>query len=234
MAYKLVKGEFLIKCNCDECSYSNKFEITDGFYGETENDVLSAAGEQVRMTALLEHRKDSPEHVLENMVVEKSSGIYEFIPFQKLLHSEQSEGVKYKTYKKGDVVIANDELFYGLCEVVKGTASICRAKVLTLKPGEVFGLSELCVNQVRSGDLVADEDDTMIAFYNMRELFRTDLKKCLDLYHASVQNIFALIDRLKDEAVMLEKKLEEADIQKNNMEIRFDTLKSILLEKDVK
>lgn len=234
MAYKLVKGEFLVKCNCDECSYSNKFEITDGFYGENENDALSAAGEQAKMLALLEHRKDSPEHDFENMIVEKSSGIYEFVSFQKLLHSEQGEGVKYKTYKKGDVVIASDEKFYGLCEVVKGSASICRAKVLTLKPGEVFGLSELCVNQVRSGDLVADEDETMIAFYNMRELFKTDLKKCLDLYHASVQNIFALIEHLRDEAVMLEKKLEDADIQKNNMEICFDTLKDILLEKNVK
>lgn len=234
MAYKLAKGEFLVKCNCEECSYSNKFEITDGFYGESENDVLSAAGEQAKMLALLEHRKDSPDHALENMVVEKSSGIYEFVPFQKLLHSEQDEGVKYKTYKKGDVVIASDEIFYGICEVVKGTASIYRAKVVTLKPGEVFGLSELCVNQVRNGDLVADEDETMIAFYNMHELFRTDLKKCLDLYHASVQNIFALIDCLRDETVMLEKKLEEADIQKNNMKIRFDALKNILLEKDVK
>lgn len=234
MAYKLVKGEFLIKCTCDECSYSNKFEITQGFYGETENDVLLAAGEQAKIMALLEHQKDSPDHVLENMTVEKNSGIYEFVPFQKLLHSEQSEGVKYKTYKKDDVIIAGDEIFYGLCEVVKGAASICRAKVLTLKPGEIFGLSELFVNQVRSGDLVADEDETMIAFYNMQELFRTDLKKCLDLYHASVQNIFALIDRLKDEAVMLEKKLEEADIQKNNTEICFSTLKNILLEKNVK
>lgn len=234
MAYKLVKGEFLVKCNCDECSYSNKFEITQGFYGETEDDVLATAGEQAKIMALLEHRKDVPEHALENIVVEKSSGIYEFVSFQKLLHSEQPEGVKYKTYKKDDIIIANDEIFYGLCEVVKGVASICRAKVLILKPGEVFGLSELFVNQVRSGDVVADEDETIIAFYNMQELFKTDLKKCLDLYHASAQNIFALVDRLKDEAVILEKKLEETDIQKNNMEICFDTLKTILLEKNVK
>ena len=92
-------------------------------------------------------------------------------------------------------------------------------------------MSELCVNQVRNGDLVADEDETMIAFYNMSALFGSDLKKCLDLYHASSQNIFALIDNLKEEAVILEKKLENADIQKNNMEIQLESLKNILLEK---
>ena len=70
-----------------------------------------------------------------------------------------------------------------------------------------------------------------LAFYNMSALFGSDLKKCLDLYHASSQNIFALIDNLKEEAVILEKKLENADIQKNNMEIQLESLKNILLEK---
>ena len=234
MAYKLVKGEFLVKCNCAECSYSNKFEITEGFYGETEEKVLQEAGELAKMLALAEHQKTSPEHVLEDMSVEKSNGIYEFVSFQKLIHSEQNEGVKYKTYKKGDVILSADENFYGICEVVNGYASIIRAKVVTFKAGEIFGMSELCVNQARNGDLVADEDETMIAFYNMKELFGTDLKKCLDLYHASSQNIFALIDCLKDEAVMLEKKLQEADIQKNNMKIYFETLKNTLFQKNVK
>jgi CRP-like cAMP-binding protein len=231
MSYKLVKGEFLIKCNCDECSYSQRFEITDGFYGETENDALQVASEQAKMMAVLEHQKDFPQHTIEDMSVEKSNGIYEFVLFKKLLHSEQNESVKYKTYKKGDVILAGDENFYGLCEVVNGVASICRAKNLTFKPGDVFGLSQLCVNQIRNGDLIADEDETMIAFYNMKELFSTDLKKCLDLYHASFENIFALIDHLKDEAMMLEKKLEQADIQKNNMEIKCESLKNVLFEK---
>ena len=231
MAYKLAKGEFLIKCNCEECSYSNKFEVTDGFCGETENEVLEIAGEQAKIMALLEHQKDCPEHKLENLSVEKSTGIYEFVSFRELVRSEQNEGVKYKNYNKGDVILSGDEPFYGICEVVNGAASICRAKVITLKPGDAFGLSELCVNQVRNGDLVADEDETMIAFYNMSALFGSDLKKCFDLYHASSQNIFALIDNLKEEAVILEKKLENADIQKNNMEIQLESLKNILLEK---
>ncbi len=59
-------------------------------------------------------------------------------------------------------------------------------------------------------DIVAAENGTIIAFYDMRELWTTDREKAKELSNEAMEDIFHVLSWLEDRCDSLEKKLSQA------------------------
>jgi exonuclease VII small subunit len=55
--------------------------------------------------------------------------------------------------------------------------------------------------------IVAGENGTLVAFYDMRELSKTDPAKAHELYNEAMEDIFNILSYLEDYSASLEKKL---------------------------
>ncbi|HBD92786.1 MAG: hypothetical protein A2015_08715 [Spirochaetes bacterium GWF1_31_7] len=230
MAFKLVKGEFKVKCKHPGCPFEHSFVVDQNIMGLTEEDVET---ESVRFAIGQARTKHDSiygsKHTLESPIVRKISGIYESVGSLKKSYSNQSEAIKYKEYKKGDFVLSKGELATTICEVVKGSAFVNKAKPHYYKPGDSFGAAALLVNQVRTADVLAGEDGTTIAFFNLKELSKKDPKKAKELYTDAMEDVFNVIEDFEIMVDKLAKDLEEEKMVSENRKQRIDVLEEDLL-----
>lgn len=221
MAYKLKKGIFNIKCDEENCPFDLKLEINNTITGISEEDVESEAKNFFYEIARLKHDElYSGRHALNKKNIEKVSIIYEAVDSNKTSIIAQKEHIKYKEYKKGDIIIGKDDIFYCICEVVKGFANQNKNKSKTYNIGDNFGPSELIINQERVVDIIAGEDGTTIAFYNLKELGKKDPSKAKELYNKSMEDVFEIISSMEEVINKLESTLEkETNDNKNKNEL---------------
>lgn len=230
MAYKLSKGKYRVSCKYSGCTFDHEFALTQTIMGMTEEDVESEAKKFVRDMARVKHDAvHGAKHTLTAPVIRKISGVYEAVGAQSSVLKRQSDAVRYQEYKKGDKILNKGDLAATVCEVVKGSAGVDRANAQPYKPGESFGAAALLVNQVRTADVIALEDGTMIAFYNLKELSRKDPRKAKELYDEAMEDIFSVIQSLETAVSELETELEKTRISLENRKARVAELEEQLI-----
>jgi hypothetical protein len=85
---------------------------------------------------------------------------------------------------------------------------------LAYRSGSTFGAASIFKQKKRMVDIVAGEDDTVVAFYNLRELAKSNPAKARELYDESMEDIFHILSYLEEYAASLEKKVSRLQAAK--------------------
>ena len=117
------------------------------------------------------------------------------------------EAINTRRYEKGDQIIAKGERATTVCEVVRGSAFKKDRHGLVYRPGATFGAAGLFEHKRRMADIVAGENGTIVAFYDMRELSQSAPEKARELYNEAMEDIFRVLTWLEDHSVALEKQV---------------------------
>ena len=231
MAFKLKKGIFKVTCKHSGCPFSYEVSVTQNIMGVTEDDVLTEAIKIARDIAKIKHDSiHGRTHELTSPVIKKVSGVYESIGAPKSSIVNQDEAIKYKEYKKGEKILQKGEIAATICEIVKGTAYVDTNSSKYYNVGDSFGAAALLVNQTRTADVIAGEDNTSVAFYNLKELNKKDPRKAKELYTEAMEDVFKILTDLEQLISELEENLEKTSMISENRKERIKELESQLID----
>jgi hypothetical protein len=228
MSFKLKEVIFRVRCRAPGCPFLNEIAVKENLMGVTEADIDSEAIKIARDMAYLKHDATyGRKHALENPDVTKISGSYEQLgpaPAHTAVHSSapvaapasapDATPAPTRTYAPGQIIIKKGESAATVCEVVKGSALNEKLPDLLYKPGTAFGSSAIFRNKSRMSDIVAGPEGATIAFYDLKELMRTDPPKARELYEESLEDLFQIVHHLEDYGRTLEKRVQTLESRK--------------------
>ena len=213
MAFKLKEAMFRVRCREPGCAFVSDFLVKENLQGATEADVNSEAWKLAKDLGTTRHDAiHGKHHPMINPDIHIIRSSYETIggvPRGKVsvLPPRLGETINTRQYDKGDRIIAKGERATTVCEVVRGLARNARRPGLVYRPGATFGAAGLFENKQRMADIVAAENGTIIAFYDMRELWTSDREKAKELSNEAMEDIFRVLAWLEDRCDALEKRL---------------------------
>jgi hypothetical protein len=216
MAFKLKEAMFRVRCREPGCPFVSDFLVKENLQGATEADVNNEAWKLAKDLGVTRHDAiHGKHHPMINPDIHIIRSSYETIggvPRAKvpIAPARLGESINTRRYDKGDRIIAKGERATTVCEVVRGLARNERRPGLFYRPGATFGAAGLFENKQRMADIVAAENGTIIAFYDMRELWTTDREKAKELSNEAMEDIFHVLTWLEDRCDSLEKKLAQA------------------------
>jgi hypothetical protein len=214
MSFKLKEVLFRVKCGEPGCPFSSDFLIKENLMGATEADIDQEVWKIAKNLAYNKH--DSlygRRHPLTNPDIKKVSGQYERIGQQVDLELVTSPvrpigPSPQKTYRKGDKIIRKGDKAGTICEVVRGSARNEDRPDLVYRQGSTFGFAALLENKDRMADIVAAEEGTVIASYNLKDLSKADPAKARSMYNEAMEDIFRVMEYLEDLSKSLEKQAD--------------------------
>ncbi|HYW82647.1 MAG TPA: cyclic nucleotide-binding domain-containing protein [Spirochaetia bacterium] len=225
MSFRLKDAVFKVRCREPGCPFNNDFSVKENIMGATEADVDSEAMKIARNMGFIKHDAlYGRKHQLMNPEVYKVDARYERIgtspytpqsappAFGQQAHHGPS--VPTRTYRRGEVIIRQGESATTVCEVIHGVALNEKLPDLAYKPGSTFGAASIFKQKKRMVDIVAGEDETTIAFYDLRELARSNPAKARELYEESMEDIFHILKYLEGYAASLEKQVSRLQAAK--------------------
>ncbi len=230
MAYQLVKGIFRVKCNHPDCPFDAQLKVNRKIMGVTQEDVEEEVLKFVRDMALVRH--DSiygTKHTLARPDIRKLAGAYEEVGGRRSALRPQPQAVMYQEYHRGDRILVKGDAASTVCEVMQGAAYPERNPGYRYGPGDSFGAAGLLADKSRTANIVAAEDGTRVAFYDLIELRRQDPHKASELYTKAMEDIFDVVESLEKLVGKLEKKLEREEIASSNAKERIKALEKELL-----
>jgi len=213
MAFKLKEALFRVRCREPGCPFVSDFLVKENLQGATEADVNSEAWKLAKDLGITRHDAiHGKRHPMIEPDIHMIRSSYETIGAVrrgKVLPapSRLGESINTRRYDRGDRIIVKGERATTVCEVVRGVARNERRPSLVYRPGATFGAAGLFENKRRMADIVAAEDGTIIAFYDMRELWSTDREKAKELSNEAMEDIFRVLTWLEDRCDALEKQL---------------------------
>jgi hypothetical protein len=218
MSFRLKDAVFKVRCREPGCPFNNDFTVTENIMGATEADVDTEALKIARNMGFIKHDAlYGRKHQLVNPEVYKVDSRYERIgtaPYAPQSappafgqQAPQGPSVPTRTYRRGDVIIRRGESAATVCEVIRGVALNEKLPDLAYKAGATFGAASIFKQKKRMVDIVAGEDGTTIAFYNLRELARTNPAKARALYDESMEDIFHILSYLEGYVASLERQV---------------------------
>jgi len=212
MAFKLKEAVFRVRCREPGCSFVSDFLVKENIQGATEADVNSEAWKIAKDLGITRHDAiHGRRHPMVDPDVHLIRSSYEAIGGVRgkapVAPSRLGESINTRRYDKGDRIIAKGERATTVCEVVRGLARNARRPSLVYRPGATFGAAGLFENKRRMADIVAAEDGTIIAFYDMRELWTADREKAKELSNEAMEDIFRVLAWLEDRCDALERQL---------------------------
>jgi hypothetical protein len=222
MSFRLKEAVFKVRCREPGCSFVSDFAVKDNIMGATEADVDSEAIKIARNMGYIKHDAIlGRKHPLANPDVYKVSGTYEHIgpapaapapapaAGPAVGPSASSDGsAPVRTYRKGEIIVRKGDSATTVCEVLRGSAHNERLPDILYKAGSTFGASAIFKQKDRLADIVAGEDGTAIAFYNLRDLSRSNPAKARTLYDEAMEDIFHILRYFEDYAASLEGKVK--------------------------
>lgn len=229
MSFRLKEGIYRVRCREPGCPFNSEFVVKENIMGATEPDVDSEALKIARNLGFIKHDAlYGRKHQLSNPEVTKISGSYEHLGGAPAPHAAapvaapaapQAPAAPTRTYKRGEVIIRKGESAVTVCEVIRGVAMNEKLPDLVYKAGSTFGSAAIFRQKNRMADIVAGEDGTTIAFYNIRELAKSNPAKARELYDEAMEDLFHILGYLEGYAAALEKKVRalEAKAQKPAM-----------------
>ena len=228
MSFRLKEGVFRIRCREPGCPFNSEFAVKENIMGLTEADVDSEALKIARNLGFIKHDAlYGRKHQLVNPEVTKVSASYDHLGAGPAGHpsggpaahpaaapAQHAPAVPTKTYARGDVIIRKGESAVTVCEVVRGSAMNEKLPDMVYRAGSTFGSAAIFRQKNRMADIVAGEDGTTIAFYNIRELSKTNPAKARELYDEAMEDLFHILGYLEDYAASLEKKVRSLEAKK--------------------
>jgi uncharacterized small protein (DUF1192 family) len=239
MAYVLRDGLFQVKCRQTGCPFKSEFKITQTIMGETDRDCEIEATKIAQNMAAIKHDAIyGRTHMLHDPIVRKVGGAYVGFGGDRAQGSTARQqaapsfepglphppgAVAVRQYAKGDVILRKGDRATTVCEVLKGSAYPEQTTAIRYLEGNSFGAAGLLSNQARTGSVLAEIDGTVIAFYNIQELTKSNPAKARELYNEVMEDTLHVIayldtrvDELEDEVVRLkaEGSQEKAGAQK--------------------
>ena len=213
MGYKLKEALFRVRCREPGCPFVSDFSVKENLQGATEADVESEAWKLAKDLGINRHDAiHGKRHAMINPDVHKIRSSYELIgapsPRRPVMPSPRmGEAINTRRYDKGDRIIAKGESATTVCEVVRGAAFNEHRPKLLYRPGSTFGAAGLFENKRRMADIVAGENGTIVAFYDMRELWTSDREKAKELSNEAMEDIFRVLSWLEGHVEALEKQV---------------------------
>ncbi len=217
MSLKLKEITYQARCTVPGCAFNTEVTVKENIMGATEADIDSEAFKIAKNQAYIKHDAlYGRKHPLSNPDIHKISSRYE--RFGAVLADavgvpaapKPSNGGVTKVYAKGEEIIRRGESATTICEVIRGSAYNEKRPEKTYRTGATFGAAALFEQAHRLADIVAGEDNTTIAFYDMRLLAKTDAAKARELYNAAMDDIFDILTYLEQYSSSLEKQLAKA------------------------
>jgi hypothetical protein len=185
----------------------------------TEADVDSEAWKIARNMAFIRHDSiHGRKHPLSNPEMHKIGGRYDRLgpveapsaPAPAAPAPQVVGASSVRRYRRGEKIIRKGESAITVCEVIRGAAYNEKRPELFYQPGATFGAAALFEHKSRLADIVAGQDETVIAFFNMRDLSKSNPAKARELYNAAMEDIFDVLTYLEGYAGSLEKRLARA------------------------
>ena len=212
MALKLKEVVFRVRCREMGCPFTSDFSVKENIMGATQEDVDSEALKIARDQAMTKHDAIyGRKHAMLNPETHKVAGSYETLgpvsPAARTAAAGAGEPVHTRRFDRGEKIVAKGERATTVCEVVRGSAINEARPGIIYRPGSTFGAAALFEHKKRMASIVAAENDTLIGFYDMRELTKTDPAKARELYNEAMEDIFHVLAYLEDNCASLEKKI---------------------------
>jgi len=229
MSFRLKEAVFKVRCREPGCSFISDFVVKENIMGATEADVDSEALKIARNLGYIKHDAIlGRKHQLFNPEVYKVSGSYEHIgpaPAAPVAPAAPSIAASapaaagvgsapVRTYRKGETIIRKGDSATTVCEVLRGSANNEKLPDILYKAGATFGAAAIFKQKNRMADIVAAEDGTTVAFYNLRELSRTNPTKARALYDEAMEDVFHILGYLEEYSTSLEKQVKRLQAAK--------------------
>ena len=194
MPYRLNKGVFMVRCRQPGCPFNVHLEIADNIMGMTEADVDTEARKTARDMAQVRHDSlHGRHHQLHNPEVRMTSGTIQLTGAGPVQGTEHQAPSQVREFGKGDLIVREGEAATTVCEVLKGVAVPVKNEHHKYTRGDCFGVSSLLPKHRRLTDVVAGQDRTTIAFYDLGELRRTDPGKAGKLFSILIEDTLKLV-----------------------------------------
>jgi hypothetical protein len=217
MSFRLTQALYRVRCREPGCAFNSEFVVKENIMGATEADVDSEALKIARNLGFIKHDAlYGRKHQLNNPEVNKVTASYERLgtgpaPAAAPAAPAAQQAAPTRSFRRGEVIIRKGESAVTVCEVIRGTAMNDKLPELVYKAGATFGSAAIFKQKKRMADIVAGEDGTTIAFYNIRELTRTNPAKARELYDEAMEDVFHILEYLEDYSAGLEKKIQRLE-----------------------
>jgi CRP-like cAMP-binding protein len=217
MAFRLKEVVFRVRCREEGCPFTSDFAVKENIMGGTQEDVDSEALKIARDQAMTKHDAIyGRRHTMLHPEVHKVAGSYEQIGglSSPAAPSGRDRTAHTQSFSRGEKIVAKGERATTVCEVVRGSAVNEARPGIVYRPGATFGAAALFEHKRRMASIVAAEDGTQVAFYDMRDLAKSDPAKAHELYNEAMEDIFNVLAWLEGYAASLEKKIEKLRAEK--------------------
>ena len=215
MSFRLKEAVYKIRCREPGCTFASEFIVKENFMGVTEADVDSEALKIAKNMAFIKHDAlHGRKHQLANPEIFKISGSYERLGgltsssvFTQPVESAEAASAT-RTFNRGDVILDKGESVAVACEIVSGSAQNAGLPGLKYRPGYIAGSAAIFHQKNRPADIVAAEDNTVVAFHDVKELTRANPARARELYDLALEDVFSVLLHLEEYSGSLEKKLK--------------------------
>jgi hypothetical protein len=214
MSFRLKEAVFKVRCREPGCSFVSDFSVKENIMGATEADVDSEALKIARNLGFIKHDAIlGRKHQLANPDVYKVSGSYEHIgpataaPAVPAGAPPAAASAPVKTYRKGEIIVRKGDSATMVCEVLRGSAHNEKLPDILYRAGATFGAAAIFKQKERMANIVAGEDGTTVAFYNLRDLARNNPAKARALYDEAMEDVFHILRYYEEYAASLEGKV---------------------------
>jgi len=212
MPFRLKKGVYAVRCRHPHCPFNERIEITENIMGMTESDVKWEALKMARDAAGVKH--DSiygRKHVLENPEVRMAGGSCVAVGITLPSATPAPRGVDIRRYKKGDVIMKEGVDATIICEVLEGAAFPARNRAHRYMSGDCFGWAPFLPNHGMS-DVIAAQDRTAVAFYDLEHLLRSDPASASTLLARAMEDSLRVIGELGRAVARLRREVQRAAV----------------------
>jgi len=214
MPYQLKNGIFLVRCRYPGCAFSTQVTTEQKIMAMTEQDVEREAKNLVRDIATTKHDAVyGTRHALRNPEVRRISGSYQLIGRPDSSQEPQSQGVFFRDFDKGEVILQEGDEATTLCEVVRGSAYADRNESHRYGVGTCFGASALLAKHSRTCNVLAGSNGTRIAFYNLIALSKKNPKKASRLFQAVMEDTLRVIQDLEGSLEHTQRETESQSVR---------------------
>ncbi len=211
MSFRLKEAVYKIRCRAPGCNFISEFAVKENLMGVTEADIDSEAIKIAKNLAYIKHDAlHGTKHELANPEIFKVAGSYERIGglTASSVFGEPAAPAPARpsghSFSRGDLILAKSEGTALACEVVRGAAYNEGHPELRYRAGAIFGSAPIFHQRARPTNVVAAEDNTVIAFHEVQELTRSNPSRARELYDRAVDDIFLVLNHLQEKVRKLE------------------------------
>ena len=197
MPYRLVKGIYAVRCRHAQCPFHDQMKIEQNIAGVTEEDVRAEAMKMARDQATVKH--DSiygRRHGLEAPEVRMVSGMIQKLGMSTPPDEGGQKGVVVRRFGKGEVILRKGEAASTVREILEGSAYPLTNKSHRYTAGDCFGVAALVPNKTRLSDVIALNDGTTVAFYDLGDLRQNEPGRASRVVSRIMEDTLRVVDEL--------------------------------------